>query len=213
MKLSSAPVWHYLVRDFLELYQQGSAGGSKKIRSHMAEVRRALGKVFDDDPQVAQTPGVELPVCDHLDRALYAAAPYHTAKIARSVWSVRDNLEWQYGYEKVPRGLRLKFGFTQVLGAEGPIVSDRAKLGFVLFAPGTTYPAHSHKGIQESYINVSGHVSENDTGVSSPGSLIFNPPGHSHRITTADREPCLLAYAWIGTPSALADQKLTFSRK
>ena len=55
-------------------------------------------------------------------------------------------------------------------------------------------------------------ISENDTGVYAPGSVIFNPPGHTHRITTADREPCLLAYAWVGDEASLLRQKMVFSR-
>jgi len=55
-------------------------------------------------------------------------------------------------------------------------------------------------------------VSQNDAGVYAPGSLIFNPPGHMHRITTADREPCLLAYCWVGTAEDLRHQEMAFSR-
>ena len=213
MRLSDSPHWQYLLRDYLELYQGGSAGGSAKIRSHMAEVRRALGKVFDDDPVVEEEEGTDLPVCVHLDRALSSAMPYRTARLARSVSDLRDHLHWRYGYEKVPRGLKLKYGYTEILGPTGPVISERVILGLVLFAPKTTYPAHSHKGITESYINISGYTSENDTGVYAPGSLIFNPPGQHHRITTADREPCLLAYAWTGGTDSLVNQKMSFSRK
>jgi len=213
MPLSTEPAWQYLIRDYLELYQMGSAGGSRKIRSHMTEVRRVITKVLEDDPPVEEGKGATLPVCVHLDRALSGAWGYRTSRLTRSIDAIRDHLMWQYGYEKVPRGLKLKFAFAEVLGPTGPVLTDKIKLGLVLFAPNTTYPAHSHKGITESYINISGHVSENDTGVSAPGSLIFNPPGHHHRITTADREPCLLAYAWTGGKEALAHQIMNFSRK
>ncbi|MEM8795080.1 MAG: dimethylsulfonioproprionate lyase family protein [Pseudomonadota bacterium] len=212
MKLSTEPAWQYLLRDYHDLYHSGSAGGSSKIRSHMAEVRRAIGKVFEDDPPVEETDGELLPVCVHLDRALSNAVGHRTARIARSVADLRDHFVWQYGYEKVPRGLKLKYGYTEVVGPNGPVISDRIILGLVLFAPKTTYPAHSHKGITESYYCVSGHSSENDIGVYAPGSMILNPPGHNHRITTADREPCLMSYAWTGSATALTNQKMTFSR-
>ena len=55
-------------------------------------------------------------------------------------------------------------------------------------------------------------MSENHHGVYAPGSLIFNPPGHLHRITVSDREPSLLAYAWMGPQDKLRDQKMVFSR-
>ncbi|NMM46324.1 dimethlysulfonioproprionate lyase DddL [Rhodospirillaceae bacterium KN72] len=212
MRLSTQPDWQYLVRDFYELYQTGSAGGSSKIRSHLAEVRRLLGKVFEDDPTIVEEEAVALPVCDHLSRALSNATGHRTAKLARSLDAVRDHLRWQYGYEKVPKGLTQKYGFTEIMGPRGPIFSDRIILGFVLFGPKTTYPAHSHKGITESYYCVSGNVSENDVGVYAPGSLIFNQAGHSHRITTPDREPSLLAWAWVGTAETLVNNKMTFAK-
>ncbi len=83
----------------------------------------------------------------------------------------------------------------------------------MLFAPGTTYPTHSHHGITESYVCLSGAISENHVGVYAPGSLILNPPEHPHRITTSDREPSLLAYAWVGSSDDLIYQKMSFSRQ
>lgn len=213
MRLSNVPSWQYLLRDVLELYYMGSAGGSAKIRTHMAEVRRALGKVFEDDPEIDYGPAKLLPVCEHLDRAISSSTGLRTAKVARSLESVRGVLNWKYGYERVPRGLTRKYGYTEILGPNGPVVSDRIIIGCVLFAPKTTYPAHSHKGITESYVCIAGNTSENDAGVYAPGSLIFNPPGQMHRITTADREPCLLVYAWTGTQEDLQNQKMSFSKK
>ena len=88
-------------------------------------------------------------------------------------------------------------------------------LGFSwwLFAPACTYPAHTHDGITESYICLSGAVSENHQGVYAPGSLIFNPPEQLHRITVADTNPALLFYAWEGSREKLANQKMVFRRK
>ncbi|CAN0601484.1 unnamed protein product, partial [Ectocarpus sp. 12 AP-2014] len=74
-------------------------------------------------------------------------------------------------------------------------------------------PSHAHDGITESYVCLSGAVSENHQGVYAPGSMIFNPPGQQHRITVSNREPALMAYAWVGPKDKLADQKMVFSRK
>ncbi|MGA9412143.1 MAG: dimethlysulfonioproprionate lyase DddL, partial [Roseobacter sp.] len=66
-----------------------------------------------------------------------------------------------------------------------------------------------------SYISIAGAWSENDVAVHAPGSLILNRPGEEHRITTADVDPCLLAYAWTGpeTRLNLPDMKLSSTRK
>jgi dimethylpropiothetin dethiomethylase len=125
---------------------------------------------------------------------------------------VRDQLAWQHGYERVPRGLERKYAYAELCGPTGPVVTDEVILGLVLFAPACTYPAHAHDGITESYICLSGAVSENHQGVYSPGSLIFNPPGQLHRITTADHNPALLCYAWVGPREKLANQKMVFTR-
>ena len=99
------------------------------------------------------------------------------------------------------------------MGPAGPAVSERLILGLVLFAPRCTYPAHAHDGVTESYICLSGVVSESDAGVYAPGSLLFTPPNKLHRITTGDFEPTLLAYAWAGAPEKLSNQKMKFSRR
>ncbi len=204
--------WVYLLRDYLDLYRSGSAGGSAKIRSHQHLVSRKLAKILANDLPFTDVEPMELPVCVHLQRAIDNAENQTTAVITRSVRAVRESLKWQYGYEKVPKGLEKKYAYAEVLGPNGPIFSDELILGLVLFAPRTTYPTHSHKGITESYIRLSGSTSENDAGVYSPGSLILNPPGQMHRITTADREPCLLAYAWSGSREDLVSQKMVFSK-
>ena len=122
-------------------------------------------------------------------------------------------LTWEYGYEKVPKTLARKYAYCEVLGPQGPVVTDRLILGFVLFAPNTTYPQHHHKEIEESYISISGNWSENDQAVYAPGSLILNRSGDNHRITTGERDPCLLAYAWIGSAEKLTKPGMNFSKK
>ena len=113
---------------------------------------------------------------------------------------MRPHLVWQYGYEKVPRGLERKYAYAELAGPTGPVMTDEVILGLVLFAPGCTYPAHAHDGISESYICLSGAVSENDQGVYAPGSLV------------AEHNPSLLCYAWVGDQEKLANQKMVFSR-
>lgn len=208
--LSKEPLWRYLLQDYLHLYRSGSAGGSARIREHMEVASATLTEIVDEDPNVFAGEGSLLPVCLHLDRALAGASSHSTAKFAQSVGLIRQHLVWQYGYDEMPECLSLNFAFAEVLGPKGPVRSNRLKMGLVLFAPNTTYPTHSHEHISESYINISGHVSENDTGVSAPGSLIFNPPGHQHSITTAEREPCMLAYVWTGAPRTLSSHTLRF---
>lgn len=211
-RLAACPDWGYLLTEFHEMYRNSGAGGSEKIRGHQRAVRDAVSKVLREDPPVAPRPPETKPATAHLNRALDRGGRDRAAPFVAAIRHVAPALAWLYGYDRVPRGLAAKFAFAELAGPSGPVVTERIILGLVLFAPGCTYPAHAHEGITESYYVLSGSVSENHTGVYAAGSMIFNPPGHMHRITVGARNPALLAYAWAGPASALAGQKMVFSR-
>ncbi|MCI5109794.1 MAG: dimethylsulfoniopropionate lyase [Marivita sp.] len=211
-RLQDRPDWLYLLRDSYELYRRLSAGGSSKIRSHQKTVRDSISRVIKANATVEEHAAVSKPVTAHWRRALDNGRMERHAPFIRALESVQAHLVWQYGYEKVPRGLERTYAYAELVGPTGPVITDEVILGLVLFAPGCTYPAHAHDGISESYICLSGAVSENDQGVYAPGSLIFNPPEQRHRITVADQNPALLFYAWTGARDKLANQKMVFSR-
>ncbi len=212
-RLSDRPAWGYLLRDFLEMYRALPAGGSVKIRAHQRLVRERITGVLRANPSLRDTDAASKPVTLHLQRALDQGRGTSMSRVIRSIDGLRDQLSWQYGYDKVPRGLDQKYAYAELVGPTGPVLSDQIILGLVLFAPSCIYPTHAHDGITESYICLSGAMSQNDQGVYVPGSMIFNPPGQMHRITVADLEPSLLAYAWIGPHEKLTSQKMVFTRK
>jgi len=203
----------YFLRDILALYRNGPAGGSKPIRSHMNTVRKALAAALRTDLTMDLKKPQERPVCAHLPRAVDNGARGPLAGTVRMFARIAPLLVWGYGYERLPARMETTYAYAEILGPHGPVVCPNLVVGVVLLAPGSLYPAHSHQGITESYVCLSGDLSQNDTGVYVPGSMIFNPPEHSHRITTGRREPCLLGYAWSGPAEALAGQQMTFSRK
>lgn len=212
-RLSEHPGWLYLLQEYFSAYRFGSAGGSSRIRSHMRQVRQRLSQTLQVDPELNRLPPQTKPVVQHLGRALDNGGSGLMESFVRALAKVSDELIWEYGYDKLPKGLERKFAYADILGPTCIIPAPDLTLGAVLFAPRCTYPAHSHKDIVESYICLSGSFSENDTGVFGPGSLLVNQSGHEHRITTSDREPVLLAYAWLGDQVALTDPPMKFSRK
>ncbi|MBP1853173.1 dimethylsulfonioproprionate lyase family protein [Rhizobium halophytocola] len=214
-RLKEMPDWLYLLREFEALYRHGSAGGSASIRAHRKRVRDTLSAVIAANPPITRREPVTRPVTAHLGRALDLGERGAMQGMARALREVRGGLAWEYGYEKLPKALAQKYAYSEVLGPQGPVRADQLILGFVLFAPNTTYPQHSHRDIEESYISVAGAWSENDAAVYAPGSLILNKPGDEHRITTGDQDPCLLAYAWVGPSERLSapGMKLTATRK
>lgn len=211
-QLNDHPDWRYLLREIYQMYRFSSAGGSSRIRSHQKEVRHRISKLLDSNPCLLFQQPQTKPVCNYLARALDRGKKETTSALTNAIEHIRDKLHWQYGYDRVPQGLGRKYAFAELAGPNGPIQAEHLILGVVLFAPKTTYPSHSHADITESYVCLSGAVSENDVGVYAPGSLILNPPSHPHRITSGDHEPSLLAYAWVGSVESLTSHKMVFSR-
>ncbi|MEM6578961.1 MAG: dimethylsulfonioproprionate lyase family protein [Pseudomonadota bacterium] len=211
-RLQDFPNWIYLLKEFHEVYSLGSAGGSKVVRAHRKKVRDQLSVVINGNPRVQPRQAATKPVTAHLPRAFDLGARGTMSGMSRALERAVDDLSWEYGYARVPVHLAKKYAYCEVLGPQGPVMCDSLTLGFVLFAPRTTYPQHSHSDIEESYISVAGAWSENETVVLAPGSLILNTPGHEHRITTGNQDPCLLAYAWIGPSNRLTDPGMKFSK-
>jgi len=207
-----APELAYYLQDLATLYGTGPAGGSKPIRRHMREVRTRLRAVLKGGLEISSQQPESRPVCAHLDRALDNGMHGPCAAAVRALSRFRPCLRWGYGYQTMPDKLKDRYAYAEIAGPRGPAMAEDIILGVVLLAPDSLYPSHRHAGITESYICLSGALSQNDTGVYVPGSMIHNPPEHNHRITTGRKEPCLLAYAWTGSREALAGQTLSFSR-
>jgi len=211
MHLRDRPDLLYVVRDYDTIYRRGSAGGSGPIRSHLRRVREGIADIIEANPPVVDRPPSRVPVTDHLPRALDVGSRGVLGDLSNALHRVADRLSWEYGYEKVPRGLTGKYGYCEIAGPRGPIVTEELILGLVLFAPNTIYPQHHHHDIEESYVAIAGAWSENDAAVYAPGSLILNRAQHEHRITTGPYEPCLLAYAWLGPVETLHVPEMRFS--
>ncbi len=204
-RLSDHPDWTYLLREVDGVYRRGSAGGSVPIRSHQRRVRETLNRTVQHDPALMAVERRVQPVVAHLGRALDRAVEGPLAALARALTRVEAGLAWDLGYRRLPPALARRYAFAELLGPRGPVQADSLILGLVLLAPGTTYPQHRHRDIEESYVSMAGAWSENDAAVHAPGSLILNRADETHRLTVGDQEPCLLAYAWIGPPEHLAN--------
>lgn len=211
MLLSEHADWLYVLQEFEYAYGFGSSGGSVPIRTHQREVTTRLRRCRSGNPVVRLPEPVSKPVCAHLSRALDNGETQRTTSFTRALTKISTSLAWLYGYWSMPKALQAKYAYAEILGPRGPVVCHDLILGLVLFAPKCRYPTHNHGGITESYICLSGSISENDAGVYAPGSLILNRAGYEHAITTADREPSLLAYAWTGAPDLLADFEMVLS--
>ena len=212
-RLRDVADWGYLLQEVRTLYATMPSGGSDPIRRHVREVIEHLNRAVRANPPLATRVRQDKPVTRHFGRALDNGEAGMLASAIRALTKVRKELFWQYGYDRMPKSLEQKYAYAEILGPRGPVIYDSLIIGLVLFAPKTVYPQHAHTGITESYICLSGAVSENHMGVYRPGSLILNQPGAEHRITSQNYEPALLVYAWAGAPSDLSGQEMTLSRK
>jgi len=203
LAISEVPDWRYLLREIYELYRFMSSGGSTPIRAHQRAVREAINRALRAEPRVVLRAAHRLPVTAHLTRALSEGGDGATRPAVRALRTIVEDLSWEYGYDKMPRGLAKSYGYAEIAGPRGPVITEELIVGVVMFAPGCIYPAHAHDGIMESYVCLSGAVSQNNQGVYAPGSMIFNPAGAKHRLPVSATEPAPLAYAWTGAAEVL----------
>lgn len=211
--LEEQPDLAYYLLDLLGFYRSASAGGSRAIRAHMKEARVTLNAALESVGACEFPPPEERPVCRHLDRAMDNGRLGPAAAMVNGFARFARRLRWGWGYESMPRHLERCYAYAEIMGPAGPVRAEGIIAGVVLLAPNTHYPAHSHPQITESYICLSGALSQNDAGVAVAGSLLFNPPGKSHRITVDRREPCLLSYVWTGSLQAIAQRMMRFDRR
>jgi dimethylpropiothetin dethiomethylase len=209
--LSGSPAWTALLNAFAAAYCTTSSGGCTAIEAHRARVCDLLSAVMAGDPDIVTREPATKPVVDHLASAIKVGRHHGMGPLCVALGDVADALTWEHGYASVPAPLARKYAYCEVLGPRGPIPCADMILGFVLFAPATVYAQHSHTDIQESYIAISGAWSQNGLAVHAPGSLVFNPPGYEHSITTDRHQPCLLGYAWIGPHERLVMPGMSFT--
>ena len=175
-------------------------------------MREALKSGISENPELQNiTPEIK-PVTAHFGRALDLGERGPMFAMAQALRPVHRKLARVYGYDKLSKSLARKYAYCDFFGPNGLVASDKLVLGFVLFAPNTTYPQHAHHEIEESYISIGCAWSESNNAVYAPGYLILNRSNHEHRITTGEVDPCLLAYAWTGPSERLATPGMKLSR-
>ena len=200
-----------VLKSYRRAYRAVVDCGNMKIREHCDLAVATLDTLLSDAIQVVPDTEKQVPATRFLDPCLRLAAKGPYSGLAGDVSELTRYLQWQWGYASMPPHLEEAFAYTEIVGPNAPIPSHDLAIGLVLFGPGCVYPPHDHPDITESYLVLSGYVSQNDFGVFGPGSLIFNPPGREHTITVDTMAPALLAYAWTAAPGILASNEMILS--
>ena len=140
-----------------------------------------------------------LPVLQWLETAITNIAPeFEAVGKHLNFWS--PNLAWAqtYSVAEVGRAFLDRYGWTELIGSRGPIVSETLAAGFLLLGPETEYPPHRHVA-EEVYVPISGQAQWRRGAApwhkQPTGAPIYHASGESHAMRTTIA-PLLALYLW-----------------
>ncbi|MDH3221441.1 MAG: dimethylsulfonioproprionate lyase family protein [Gammaproteobacteria bacterium] len=144
-----------------------------------------------------------LPAAELLDSAIEQAIP-ETRGLLETFARHRHRLRWEQSYKQkdglVPDAMLACYGFAEILGKQGPFVSERIRAGIGIYGPDIVYPAHRHHP-EEIYIALAGSAifsvgQENDVEKSA-GDVVYMKSNTPHGFRTGD-EAFVIYYLWQG---------------
>jgi hypothetical protein len=155
----------------------------------------------------ADLPAERIPVVDQLDKTLSLTSP-KTEKLTKYLVQHKNELNWRRSFTETDASgadFPNRYGWTEIIGNKGPLVSTKVRCGFVIWAANTYYPPHAHEA-EELYIVLAG-TGEWERGDEGP---MMRPPGsvflHTSQMfhaTKAFDEPVLAMYCWRGANNLL----------
>ncbi len=148
---------------------------------------------------------VHLNVSDLLADAWPLARPGTAEQTLLGLYvSERTSRYWEQTYSTadtaVGADMLSGYGYTEIVGKQGPFLSERIRAGVAFFAAGVDYPAHRHKA-EEIYVILAGsstyRLGENQPVVRTAGDVIHITSQLVHGFTMGD-EPLVIFYLWQG---------------
>jgi hypothetical protein len=134
--------------------------------------------------------------------AAAGSAAANCADVAEKLIRTASDLTWQQTYTRrdLDEAFLDNYGWTELFGLRGPLVSERLSGGFLLLGPHTLYPRHRHEA-EEFYVPLSGTAAwQQGDGIwreKIVGSPIHHASFEPHAMHTAD-QPLLALYLWRG---------------
>ena len=142
-----------------------------------------------------------LPVLNYLQQAS-DCAPAGQRPLVELLEKASPGLSWQQTYspDDFPQDFLDRYGWTILVGPQGPVPCASLLAGFLFLGPEIEYPRHHHSP-EEFYRIVSGssewHLGEGDWSPRWPGDLIHNPPWQWHAMRVGAGAPLLLAFVFM----------------
>ena len=120
--------------------------------------------------------------------------------LARVLIECGHQLPWTAGDYELPPSIAGKNMFVELVGPEGPLVSEQITCGLYLQSPNSFYPPHNHSA-EEFYYLLSGSAEwQKDDGkfsfLSAP-KLVHHEPWQRHAMRTGE-DPLLAFWVWFG---------------
>ncbi len=142
-----------------------------------------------------------LPASDYLDDALSQTIP-ETHELVARLAANRDELRWEQTYTKadsaISETMLSRYGFVELIGSEGPYVSQKVRSGIGVYGPEIGYPPHRHKA-EEIYIVLAGsaefQLDGNAPRTCTAGDVVYVPSSLVHGFQTA-HEAMVVFYIW-----------------
>jgi len=142
-----------------------------------------------------------LPAGDILTSALELAPPT-TRNLVALFEEHRDTLKWEQSYRKsdglVGDDMLSGYGFVEVVGKNGPFVSERVRTGIGVWGPNINYPVHHHAA-EEIYIPLAGHaefmLDDQPYERRGPEDVVHVASNMRHGFRTTT-DPLVVLYVW-----------------
>lgn len=162
-----------------------------------------LEKLPQEPFEIREVKQKYLPVLSYLSK-LNAGANTITSGVVEQFQTVSNNLCWGQTYTAEDFGQTFlnKYGWAELIGLRGPIVSENIACGFLFLGSDVLYPKHSHYA-KEVYIPLSSDQHtfwvQGDEAWTSRliGKPIFHKSGITHAMKTS-LSPLLALYIWYG---------------
>jgi Dimethlysulfonioproprionate lyase len=180
---------------------------AERIKALLESLRHpALGPFLADWPRAYlgradAAAGAGLPVLRWLpklngDRAAFCAG------LVSAVCRAAPLLAWRQTYtaKDLDAGFLANYGWSEIIGGQGPFASEQIACGFLILGPATHYPRHHHDA-EEFYLPLSGTAAwqqgDAEWRQHPPGTPIHHACSETHAMRTG-ADPLLALYLWRG---------------
>jgi Dimethlysulfonioproprionate lyase len=180
-----------------------------QIKDLLASLREPrLAAFLSDWPRAmvdrSVTPSI-LPVSRWLPRLAEGPGAFG-AELVAAVCHTAPSLAWRQTYtlDDLDAAFIDNYGWSEIMGRTGPLVSERMACGFLLLGPSTLYPRHRHEA-EEIYLPLCGTAAWQQGDAvwrqREPGTVIHHAGNEPHSMRTG-ADPLLALYLWRGNDLA-----------